>query len=240
MRWRELRLRAAVALRRRVPGGRALQRRLVREDLRDLRRVEPVSAAFGFDRGTPVDRVYIEEFLRDNASAIAGRVLEVGDRRYTDAFGHPTTSDVLAPEPGKGITVVADLVSGEGVPEGVYDCVIATQVLNVLYEVAAAVQSLHRALAHGGVLLATMPGISAVSDYDDERWGDHWRFTEASARRLFCSVFGDDAIDVRSYGNVLAASAFLYGLAAEELSGTELTSRDRRYPVVIAVRAARR
>src|SRR6185503_10982321 len=49
----------------------------------NLRRLTPISRVFGFDRGTPVDRYYIENFLADNASDIRGRVLEVGDDSYT-------------------------------------------------------------------------------------------------------------------------------------------------------------
>jgi len=52
-----------------------------------LRRMEPVSREFGYDRGTPVDRYYIDRFLRRNSSAVFGRVLEVGDDSYTRQFG---------------------------------------------------------------------------------------------------------------------------------------------------------
>jgi hypothetical protein len=40
-------------------------------------------------------------------------------------------------------------------------------------------------------------------------------------------------------GNVLAATAFLYGLAAEELSREELDHLDLRYPVTIGIRATK-
>lgn len=239
MRLRELRSRASVALRRRIPGGRALQRRLVREDLRDLRRVEPVSTAFGFDRGTPIDRRYIERFLGENAGAISGRVLEVGDSRYADVLGSASSVDVLHPEPGRGVTVVGDLETGAGIPTGAYDCIVATQVLNHIFDVATAVTALYRALAPGGILLVTAPGISPTSDFDDARWGDHWRFTGSSLRRLFATTLAASDFTVQTYGNVLAASAFLYGLAAEELTDAELAAHDPRYPVIVAVSARR-
>ena len=44
---------------------------------------------------------------------------------------------------------------------------------------------------------------------------------------------------VESHGNVLAASAFLYGLATSELTRVELDWRDPEYEVLIAVRAVR-
>ena len=42
-----------------------------------------------------------------------------------------------------------------------------------------------------------------------------------------------------TYGNVLTCSAFLYGIAREELTGRELDTRDEAFPLVVAVRATR-
>src|SRR5258708_1276969 len=44
--------------------------------LGDFVRTRPISTSFGFDRGTPIDRYYIENFLGRNAGDIRGRVLE--------------------------------------------------------------------------------------------------------------------------------------------------------------------
>src|SRR5262245_54291746 len=85
--------------------------------LGDLRRLTPVSRAYGFDRGTPVDRYYIEQFLSRHSQLIRGRVLEVGDRGYTKRFGgeRVSHSDVLNVRAGiPGTTIVADLTHGEG------------------------------------------------------------------------------------------------------------------------------
>jgi hypothetical protein len=46
-------------------------------------------------------------------------------------------------------------------------------------------------------------------------------------------------VTVDTYGNVLAAIAFLHGLAREDLSDRELDVRDDFYPVVVAVRAVK-
>ena len=73
-----------------------------------------------------------------------------------------------------------------------------------------------------------------------ERWGDFWRFTDASAQRLFGEVFGEVNLAVKTNGNVLAACAFLHGLAAEELKRAELDYQDPDYQVIITVRAVKR
>jgi len=109
--------------------------------------------------------------------------------------------------------------------------------LPFIYDVRGAVQVAYSALKPGGVILATVPGLSQVSRYDMDRWGDFWRFTPLSARRLFQEVFPDKAVAVESHGNVLTAVAFLHGLATEEIRPRELAYSDPDYPLIITVRA---
>ena len=204
-----------------------------------LRASEPVSSVFGLDRGRPVDRFYIERFLRSHAGDIRGRVLEVAEPTYTEWFGTGVErSDVLHVQPGDPrATIVGDLTTGDGIPREAFDCIILTQTLHVIYDVRAALRGAHDALKPGGVLLATLPGISQVSRVDMDEWGDYWRFTTASARRLFGEVFDD--YEVEAHGNVLAAAAFLYGLAHDELEPEELERRHPDYELLITVRAVR-
>lgn len=213
-----------------------------RVDFGGLRRLAPVSRIFGFDRGTPVDRYYIEAFLRRHSGDIRGRVLEIADPDYTQRFGGDRVirSDVLHAVPGNPrATLVGDLATGEGIPKEAFDCLILTQTFLVIYEVRSAVANAYATLKPGGVLLATFPGISQISRADMDRWGDYWRFTSASARRLFGDVFGPENVTVETHGNVLASCAFLYGIAAEELKETELNFRDQDYQLLITVRAVK-
>jgi glycosyltransferase involved in cell wall biosynthesis/SAM-dependent methyltransferase len=205
----------------------------------DLRRVTPISQSFGFDRGLPVDRYYIERFLARNASEIVGRVLEVGDDAYTRKFGgsRVTRSDVLHVTAGNPrATFVGDVTDPRVLPDHAFNCIIFTQTLQLIYDVRAAIVQLHRALAPGGVLLVTAPGISQL---DRGEWGKtwFWSFTPAAAERLFGDVFGPDAVMIQRYGNVFAATMFLQGLAVEELDTRDLDPIDRAYPVIVSVRA---
>lgn len=206
------------------------------------RRLQPVSRVFGLDRGQPIDRHYIERFLGLHSAEIQGRVLEIGDAYYTNMFGagQVTHSDILHVAEGNAqATLVGDLATGAGVPTAVFDCTILTQTLPFIFDVQNAVVQILHALKPGGVALVTIPGISQISRYDMERWGDYWRFTDASARRLFGDVFGAENITVVTYGNVLAACAFLQGLAAHELKSDELDFPDSDYQVIIGIRATR-
>jgi SAM-dependent methyltransferase len=207
-----------------------------------LRRLTPVSRVFGFDRGLCIDRYYIENFLAHHTDDIQGQVLEIGDDAYTRRFGgeRVTRSDVLHVAKGNPkATIVADLTCADHIPTDTFDCIIFTQTLLCIYDVRTALWHLHRILKPGGVMLATFPGISQISRYDMDRWGDYWRFTDASARRLFGDVFGPENVTIETYGNVLVACAFLHGLAAHELKQKELDYHDPDYQVIITVRAVK-
>ena len=207
-----------------------------------LRRTSPISADWGFERGLPVDRYYIESFLKAHRADIYGRVLEIMDDEYTQRFGaeRVARSDVLHPVAGNPkATLVADLAQATDLPASLFDCIVFTQTLNLTYHLSATVKNLHHLLKPGGVLLATVPGIAQISREDMEHWGDYWRFTSASARKLFEAVFLPGPVQVVAYGNVLAAAALLYGLASEELRPAELDQRDPDYEVLIAVRAVK-
>jgi SAM-dependent methyltransferase len=125
----------------------------------------------------------------------------------------------------------------EDMPADAFDCIICTQTLLVIYDFRAAIRTLTRGLKPGGVLLMTNPGISRLCRPDVDLWGDYWRFTTLSMRRLLEEVFPPEQVRVEAYGNVLTASAALYGLAASELSSEQLDLRDADYEVIIAARA---
>lgn len=207
-----------------------------------LRRVTPISREFGLDRGQCIDRYYIETFLSRHAADISGRVLEVGDDTYTRKFGgrRVSHSDVLNLRPGDPkTTLVGDLANAQHIASDAFDCIVLTQTLQFIYDVRAALGHLHRILRPGGVLLATVAGISQISRYDMDRWGDYWRFTTLSMRRLFEEYFPAANIEVQASGNVLAVVAFIEGLSAAELRGEELDYSDPDYELLITVRAVK-
>jgi SAM-dependent methyltransferase len=207
-----------------------------------LRRVRPISNVFGFDRGQPIDRYYIEKFLTERADDICGRVLEIAEAEYTRKFGgsRVVRSDVLHAVAGNpNATLIGDLVTGSGIPKDAFDCIILTQTLQFIYDMPNAVKTTYQALKPGGIVHATFSGISRIASYDMERWGEYWRVTDRSAQRLFADVFGEANVAVETFGNVLAACAFLHGLSAHELRKRELDVHDPDYQITIAVRAMR-
>jgi SAM-dependent methyltransferase len=208
-----------------------------------------VSRQYGFDRGTPIDRHYIADFLSRHSGVTAygagdvrGDVVEVGGDEYASRFGGDAIRrlDVLhVTADNPRATIVGSLSAGDDLPTERFDCIICVQTLHVIYEVRESIATLHRMLRPGGVVLATVPGITPACRPDRDLWGDYWRFTSASMQRLFAERFGPGGVHVEAYGNVAAAASFLYGVAAEELAPGRLDPRDPDYEMLIAVRARR-
>lgn len=212
-------------------------------EMGDLRRLKPLSGVFGKDRGMPIDRYYIEQFLTAHTGDIRGRVLEMGDAYYTEKFGgtRVTQSDVLHVKEGNPLaTMVADLTRADAIADDLFDCIILTQTLQMIYPMRDALAHLARILKPGGVLLVTGSGITKMARREGiDDWGEYWHMTGQAARHLFGEFFPAERVQVRVYGNVLTAAANLYGMAAEELTQDELDYLDEDYEVVVTVRAVK-
>jgi SAM-dependent methyltransferase len=216
------------------------RRPLHRVHLGDLSRIDPVSRDFGFDRGTPIDRYYIEHFLAENAGRIRGRALEIGDAAYCKQFGRGVWhQDILHVHTGNpAATLVGDLTQPGVLPNDAFDCMVLTQTLHLIFDLPKAIVAIHQGLRTGGTALVTVPGISPI---DRGEWGASWfwSLTTASAECLFESVFGPGCVEVEAYGNVYAATCFLQGLALEEVDRAKLDAFDAAFPVIITVRATK-
>lgn len=221
------------------PAAARLRRRLGRVSFGSLGSTAPFADAWGYDRGTPVDRWYIERFLERYCDDVTGRVLEVKDSGYTDRFGHAVTQSAVLDIDVRNrlATHVADLARADSLPSDSFDCFLLTQTLQYVFDVRGALAHACRILSPGGVLLATLPVASRITDPPQT---DYWRFTPLGVVRLLEDVFGAGAATVTGHGNVLAQVAFLEGLAAEDLPVADLEVDDERFPLVVCARAVRR
>jgi SAM-dependent methyltransferase len=209
--------------------------------LGQLRATVPISRAFGFDRGTPVDRVFVERYLATKTTMIRGRVLEIGDNEYTLTYGgeRVTKSDILhfdADNPKA--TFVGDLSACDHIEDALFDCIILTQTLHLIYDIQAALANVHRLLKPGGTVIATFPGISQISDED---WGSTWcwGWSPGQAASLLQAAFPGGEVEAEALGNRFAAAAFLHGLTAEELDQDRLLSKDGACAFVVGATATR-
>jgi SAM-dependent methyltransferase len=207
----------------------------------DLSRRSPISPIFGIDRGFPIERYYIEKFLSENRTDVRGRCLEMGDPFYIKKFGDQriTHIDVLHVKAGNSAaTIIADLTTADHIPSDTFDCIIFTQTLQMIYDMKAALRTLHRILKPGGVLLLTSHGTSKIGRrLGRDGWGEYWRITTQAAEKLFADTFEGADIRVGSYGNVFTSCCCLHGIASEEISTEDLDYNDPDFEVVVTVRA---
>lgn len=200
---------------------------------------EPLSYAWGGDRGKEICRYYLEEFLEDNRTDIRRHCLEFYDDRYAKRFGNSAVAklDILnIDESSPFATIVADLTKPNSIPSNHFDCIICTHVLHVIFELEKAVSELCRILKPGGVLLVAVPHISMCGARDHEIW----RFTPEGLGVLLGRAFGKENVTVRSYGNSLTAAGQIRGLATHEFTRSELDHNDPRFAVEVCARAYKR
>jgi hypothetical protein len=194
----------------------------------NMRRLTPFSNWYGYDRGTPVDRYYIERFLSEHAERIRGNVLEVKDAGYTRRFGNGARSYVVdVDRDNPDADLHTDLNVPGGLPAEFFDCVILTQVLQFLSP-ETALANLWTSMAPGGVMLLTVPSLGRLDPHGHD--SDLWRWTPNGLAELLRRV--EIRAVVSGYGNVLACVSALWGLSVEDLSAEELDPVDPRFPLV--------
>jgi SAM-dependent methyltransferase len=223
----------------------AMVRRARPVDVTSFREINSLTRNFGYDRGLPIDRFYISQFLGQHRQLVKGDVLEVAERTYATTFGQPDSrpwilnySPSVSSRDEESLVVTGTLTDIATLPASAFDCFICTQTLNSIYDLRKAVQTIRDILRPGGAALITLPGLAQLSSYDNERWGDFWRFTPASAARMFGEVFRDkgDSVEVFEFGNLVAAIGLLRGIAVEDIPDLELLKhKDPDYPVLTGV-----
>lgn len=198
----------------------------------------PLSDYYGFDRGTPIDRFYIENFLKQNQQHIKGVCLELLNDNYTKRYGGERVikSDILdIDETNKNATIIDDLRHLEKISDETYDCIILTQVFQFIDDVPSAIAECYRVLKKDGVLLVTLPSISRI-DCTSGVGGDYWRFTTASAEYLFEKKFSSDKLTISTCGNARLGIYFYAGLSQEDVSKKIFKTNDKNFPLIITVK----
>ncbi len=197
--------------------------------------LKPASRRFGLERGTAIDRFYIERFLARNKEKIKGTVMEIAEDRYMRMFRENIKESVILHVNGWGEGVIkGDLATGEGIVENSVDCMICTQTLPFIYDIHHVVKNIYKLLKPKGTLLLTASAISQISLYDYNNWGDYWRFTGQSMKALLMETFSENQVDICTYGNMKTAIIFLYGMCLEEIAREDLEYQDEQFPMIVA------
>lgn len=196
--------------------------------------LEPASRRWGTERGTPIDRYYIEKFLEKNSRLIKGTVIEVSENVYTKRFGTNIAESLILHVDGRNNTLKGNLETGEGIEEEICDCLICTQTVQMIFNQADVFKNIYKMLKLGGYALITGHGTSPISMRDYMQWGEYWRYTPKTIEKLLLqSGFKTKDISIEVFGNVKVDMCFMYGLCLEDLSKEDLEYRDEQFPLII-------
>lgn len=200
--------------------------------------LSPLSDCYGYDRGTPADRPYIEAFLASRQADIRGDGAEVKDSTYLTRYGGPRLASmtIIDSDPGNtAASLRADLAAPTSLPADAFDVIILTQVLQLTADPAAALANCARALRPAGTLLLTVPCLGRISP--SGAGSDRWRWTPAGLAALLADWPGPAGIT--GHGNAATCVAAILGAAREDLpDGTDLTD-DPRFPLIACAAAAK-
>jgi SAM-dependent methyltransferase len=201
--------------------------------------VEPLSSTWGANRGLPIHRYYLEQFLKEFSTDIKGHCLEFQGDDYVSrvgGFGVKKVDILHVDNSNPKATLIADLSKDNALPSDYFDCVVCTHVLHVIYDFEKAVGELWRILKPGGSLLIAVPQLSMCGP----EFHELWRFTAEGLSTLLAVRFGKENVSVRAYGNSLTSAGEIRGLVADEFSRSELDYFDERFAVEICARAVKR
>ena len=200
-------------------------------DWGDLRRRFPLCNLFGFTRGTPIDRYYLDKFISEIRPQVAGTVLEVGgvlQNRELYQFSKATEYHTLDIAANPGVTSVGDVHDPATFKPESLDAVVIFNVLEHCHNPWVVVQNIYIWLKVGGKCFCMVPSAQRLHDIP----GDYWRPLPDGMQQLF-QDYRQKKLYV--YGNPLTVVANFMGISAEELSSDELDDFHPDYPVITCI-----
>jgi SAM-dependent methyltransferase len=210
----------------------------------DLKNDNFISNDFGFSRGTPIDRYYLNRFLKLNKKYIKGVGLEFGSDTYLKKYNSGITNfnvfTSILDKSKKKHLIKGDLSDFENLPLEKYDCIVCTNVLNFIYDIDFAVKGIYKMLKKNGTCLVSLAGFSThISRYDMDRWGDYWRVSKKTAIEIF-EKNNFKIKEINSFGNVYTATAQMKGFCVEDIEPELLLDNHNDYQIIITLRIKKR
>ena len=186
---------------------------------------------WGYGRGLPVDRWYIDAYLRDHADQVTGHALEVKEDYYASMLGATSVDVIDIDATNEEATLIGDLCEPGALAEVSPDVVILTQTMQYLADPHAALLQILDCLRPGGSLLVTVPCAQRVDGSHDL-----WRWTPMGLERQLRAALGSRpaTLSVEGLGNGLSVRASVFGLAADDLDPAALARTDPALPLVAA------
>lgn len=204
----------------------------------DLKRFAPLCYDYGYSRGipgysrgTPIDRYYLDKFIREIRTYVAGHTLEIGGIRenqdrygFTNAVSYQTIDLIQQP----GVDIIGDIHDPNLVEHNSLDSIILFNVLEHCERPWVIIENVYNWLRGSGSVFCMVPNAQRI--HGDPK--DYWRILPDGMKVLFAK-FSTKTFFI--YGNPITVIAAMMGVAAEELSSEELNSLNPEYPVATCV-----
>ena len=195
-------------------------------------RINPLCNVFGFTRGTPLGRYYLEQFLKVIRPHLRGRVLEIGGDAQSqkrmllesDAITEYVTCDQL---PYSKPTIVGDVNDPLLFDACSFDVVLAFNVLEHCRQPWNILKNFAQWLKPGGEACVQVPNAQVVHRTSL----DCFRILPDGMRAMYEDAGFTDIV-LHPFGNLHTSASSLYGLATEDIALDLLDVLDERYPVI--------
>jgi SAM-dependent methyltransferase len=204
-------------------------------DWGSLRRSHPICKRFGFSRGTPIDRYYLDKFVAQIRNRVVGATVEIGGARQNrELYRLTNVSEYTAidAEAHDYVDVVGDAHESSLLAPDSADSILAFNVLEHCADPWLVARNMHRWLRTGGCAFCMVPNAQRVHNFPRDYWrplpdGVNWLFRDFGSREL------------SQYGNPTSVIASHLGIAAEELTQAELDAQHPDYPVATCIVATK-
>lgn len=201
----------------------------------DFKRYAPLCHDYGYSRGTPIDRYYLEQFIREIRSYVVGYTLEIGGSRenqylygFTNAMSYKTMDMHQKPE----VDITGDIHDPNSLGSNSFDSIILFNVLEHCEKPWIVVENIYNWLTKRGSVFCMVPNSQRI--HRDPK--DYWRILPDGMRSLFAKF---PIKQLYLYGNPITTIATMMGVAAEELSSEELNSFNSEYLVATCIYACK-
>lgn len=200
-------------------------------DWGSLRRLMPVCGNFGFTRGWPVDRYYLDQYIAKISNLVTGNVLEVGvyvSDPMKKKFPHSKSFHAVDVIKTDKVDYAGDIHERSLFSEGSFDTILCFNVLEHCKMPWVVVENMHHWVKKGGQVFCMVP----VTQRRHEDPKDCWRILPQSLEWMFKSF---SKAEIHCRGNPLTAVSALLGIPSDELSKKELDFDHPDYPVAAFV-----
>lgn len=194
----------------------------------DFREYAPFCNNYGFTRGTPIDRYYLDQFIAEIRDEVNGDTLEIGGRkenRHRYGLRHVISYKVIDVIGGRSVDIVADAHDVTACSANSFDSILLFNVLEHCERPWVIASNLSTWLRPGGKVYCMVPVVQRI--HGDPK--DYWRILPDSLEFLFRDYH---ILKKGTYGNLMTSVAALSGIAMEELDLDELSPKNPQYPVI--------